>query len=73
MIHALVATLAYGETRRRMLTRRCPGCGHEQLAAEEELSEAVACAACAAHIPPPHTPEQPGGQGLRGVSIESES
>lgn len=27
MIHALVATLAYGETRRRLLTRRCPGAG----------------------------------------------
>ena len=63
MIHALVATRAYGETRRRMLTRRCPQCGHDQLTSEGELFEAVACERCAAPIPPKQAPKQSGGKG----------
>lgn len=59
MIHALVASLAYGETRRRMLTRRCPRCGHEQRAPEEKLFEAVPCVRCAAPVPPKHAPDSP--------------
>jgi hypothetical protein len=54
MIHALVATLAYGETRRGMLTSRCPVRAHEQLTPEEKLFGAVPCARCAAPIPPKH-------------------
>jgi hypothetical protein len=54
MIHALAATLAYGETRRGMLMRRCPRCGHERLTPEEKLFEAVPCARCEAPIPPKH-------------------
>jgi endogenous inhibitor of DNA gyrase (YacG/DUF329 family) len=57
MIHALVATLAYGETRRGMLTRHCPRCGHEQLTPEEKLFESVPCARCAAPVPPKHAPD----------------
>ena len=60
MIHALVATQAYGETRRRMLTRRCPQCGHEQLTSEGELFEAVPCERCTVAIPPKHDPQQSG-------------
>ncbi len=60
MIHALVATLAYGETRRRVLTRRRPGCGHEQLTTEGKLSEPVPCDGCAAPIPP----ERASGQSM---------
>ena len=60
MIHALVATQAYGETRRRMLTRRCPQCGHEQLTSEGELFEAVPCERCTVAIPPKHAPQQSG-------------
>lgn len=63
MIHALVATQAYGETRRRMLTRRCPQCGHDQLTSEGELFEAVPCERCEAFIPPKHVPKQ--SRGLR--------
>ena len=58
MIHALVATLAYGETWRRLLTSRCTRCGHEQLTLEEKLSESVPCGRCAAAIPPKHVSEQ---------------
>lgn len=54
MIHALVAMQAYGETRRRMLTRRCSQCGHEQLTPEEKSSEPVPCERCAVAIPPKH-------------------
>ena len=60
MIHALVATQAYGETRRGMLTRRCPQCGHEQLTPEAKLFEAVPCERCTVAIPPKHAPKQAG-------------
>lgn len=60
MIHALVTTLAYGETRRRMLTRRCPRCGHEQLTAEGKLHEPVPCDRCAVAIPPERASWQSG-------------
>jgi hypothetical protein len=63
MIHALVATQAYGETRRRTPARRCPQCGHEQLTAEGRLSEPVACERCAVPIPPKHAPGQSGERG----------
>ena len=52
MIHASVAAQAYGEARRRMLTRRCPKCRLEQLTPEERLDEAVPCEGCAAPVPP---------------------
>ena len=52
MIHAGVAARAYGEARRRMLTRRCPKCRLEQLTAEGRLDEAVPCGGCAAPVPP---------------------
>lgn len=52
MIHTHVAARAYGETRRRILTRRCPQCGLAQLTPEEQLNEAVPCERCAAAIPP---------------------
>ncbi len=51
MIHALEAMRAYSEARRKMLTRRCQNCGHEQLAPEEKLSELVTCENCEAPIP----------------------
>lgn len=60
MIHALVATLAFGETRHGMLKRRCPRCGHEQITPEEKLLESVPCGRCAVAIPPKHVSEQAG-------------
>lgn len=52
MIHPHVAARAYGEARRRILTRRCPECGLAQLTPEEQLNEAVPCERCAAPVPP---------------------
>lgn len=52
MIHALVATAAYGEARRKALTRLCPNCGLEQLTPEERLDDELPCEACAAPLPP---------------------
>lgn len=63
MIHALEAMRAYGEARRKMLTRRCPRCGHEQLTPEEKLFEPVPCERCGGAIPPKHVPEQSRGNG----------
>lgn len=65
MIHALVATLAYGETRRRMLTRLCPRCRHEQLTPDGKLFDPVPCGRCAAPIPPKHVPKEPCGEAAR--------
>lgn len=63
MIHALVAMQAYGETRRRMLTRRCSQCGHEQLTPEEKSSEPVPCERCAAANTPKHVRRSAGEAG----------
>ena len=52
MIHALEAMRAYGEARRRMLTRRCRNCAREQLTPEEKLGESVPCEGCRTPIPP---------------------
>ena len=46
MIHSLVVMQAYADARRRILTRRCPQCGHEQLTPEEKLNESVPCEKC---------------------------
>ena len=51
MIHALEAMRAISEARRKMLTRRCPDCAHEQLTPEEKLSEPVACEKCGTPTP----------------------
>ncbi len=52
MIHALVAMQAYDEARRKILTRRCPKCGLEQLTPEEKLNESVPCERCETPVPP---------------------
>lgn len=57
MIHANVAARAYGEARRRVLTRRCPECGHEQLTPEEKLDAPVPCERCEAPMPPKRSNE----------------
>ena len=54
MIHALEAMRAYSEARRKMLTRRCQNCTHEQLTPEEKLGESVPCEKCHAPIPLGH-------------------
>lgn len=51
MIHALVAMRAFSEARRKMLTRRCRNCAHEQLTPEEKLGESVPCEKCHTSIP----------------------
>lgn len=51
MIHALEAMRAYSEARRKMLTRRCQNCAHEQLTPEEELGASVPCQKCRTPIP----------------------
>ena len=52
MIHALEVMRAYSEARRKMLTRRCQNCAHEQLTPEEKLSASVPCEKCHTPIPP---------------------
>jgi hypothetical protein len=53
MIHAIVATWAFDEARKReALSRNCPKCRHEQLASEEKINTAISCEECGAEIPP---------------------
>jgi len=53
MIHAITATWAFDEAKKRQaLSRRCPKCRSEQIAAEEKINEPVACDVCKAQIPP---------------------
>ena len=53
MIHAITATWAFDEAKKReALTRRCPKCHSEQIAAEEKINEPVACEKCGTEIPP---------------------
>jgi hypothetical protein len=70
MIHAHVAARAYGDAKRRMLTRRCAECGLEQLTPEERLSDTVPCEGCKAPLPP-KTADEPGRKrGKRGRGSE---
>lgn len=52
MIHAHVAAQAYVEARRRMLTRRCPNCGLNQLTPEDQIHAPVPCSRCGNPINP---------------------
>jgi hypothetical protein len=62
MIHANVATQAFVEARRRLLARRCPKCGLEQLTPEEMLDEPVPCEACGTPLPPKGKASAGGGE-----------
>ncbi len=57
MIHALEAMRAYDEARRKMLTRQCRKCGHEQLTLEKNLDKPVLCEKCKTPIPPERVDE----------------
>ena len=53
MIHAITATWAFDEAKKReALTRRCPKCRREQISAEEKINEPVACDDCGTEIQP---------------------
>jgi hypothetical protein len=53
MIHAITATWAFDEAKKRpKLSRRCANCQSEKVAAEEKISESAACEECGTEIPP---------------------
>jgi len=53
MIHAITATWAFDEAKKRQaLSRRCPKCRSEQGAAEKKINETVTCEKCGTEIPP---------------------
>ena len=53
MIHAITATWAFDEAKKReALTRRYPKCRSEEIAAEEKINEPVACEKCGTEIQP---------------------
>ena len=53
MIHAITATWAFDEAKKRQaLSRRCPKCRSEQVAAEKKINETVSCEKCGTEIPP---------------------
>lgn len=53
MIHAITATWAFDEAKKReALSRRCQKCREEQVVEEKKLNEPVACEKCGTAIPP---------------------
>jgi ribosomal protein S27E len=53
MIHAIMATWAFDEAKKRAaLSRNCPKCRHEQPASDEKINSMIACEKCGSEIPP---------------------
>jgi hypothetical protein len=52
MIHAITATWAFDEAKKREeLSRRCQKCQNEQIASEEKLNIPISCEECGTEIP----------------------
>lgn len=53
MIHAITATRAFNEAKKReALSRLCRHCRSEQIAEDKKLNEPIICEKCGTEIPP---------------------
>lgn len=53
MIHAITATWAFDEAKKRETSsRNCPKCQHEQIISEEKINTSIRCRECGNEILP---------------------